>query len=91
MALADSPLLGTEQLAPRIRQFKAGPAPSAEKLPMDNLGGALKERMERLEMHVVREAMQRHRGNKSRAARELGLSRVGLRGKLARYGLESDE
>jgi len=91
VALADSPLLGTEQLAPRIRQFKAGPAPSAEKLPVDNLGGALKERMERLEMHVVREAMQRHRGNKSRAARELGLSRVGLRGKLARYGLESDE
>jgi len=91
VALADSPLLGAEQLAPRIRQFKAGPAPSPEKLPVDNPGGALKERMERLEMHVVREAMQRHRGNKSRAARELGLSRVGLRGKLARYGLESDE
>jgi two-component system response regulator HupR/HoxA len=35
--------------------------------------------------------MQRHRGNKSRAARELGLSRVGLRAKLVRYGLEPAE
>ena len=32
--------------------------------------------------------MIRLRWNKSRAARELGLSRVGLRAKLVRYGLE---
>jgi two-component system response regulator HupR/HoxA len=32
--------------------------------------------------------MLRHRWNKTHAAKELGLSRVGLRQKLARFGLE---
>ncbi|MFZ2269687.1 MAG: sigma-54 dependent transcriptional regulator [Azonexus sp.] len=93
VALADVPVLSAGLLAPRIRKFRearvtvVGP----EMLTVDNQGGGLKERMERLEMHVVSEAMARHRGNKSRAARELGLSRVGLRAKLSRYGLESGE
>jgi two-component system response regulator HupR/HoxA len=47
--------------------------------------------MDQLEMHVLKEAMIRHRWNKSRAARELGLSRVGLRAKLVRHGLEQAE
>ena len=55
------------------------------------LSGGLKERMDQLEMHVLKEAMIRHRWNKSRAARELGLSRVGLRAKLVRHGLEQPE
>jgi two-component system response regulator HupR/HoxA len=52
--------------------------------------GNLKTRMEALEMQVLQEAMQRHKGNKSRAAQELGLSRVGLRAKLVRYGMERE-
>jgi two-component system response regulator HupR/HoxA len=44
--------------------------------------------MDQLEAQVVNEAMIRHRWNKSKAAAELGLSRVGLRNKLERYGLE---
>ena len=36
---------------------------------------------------MIREAMQRHRGNKTRVADELGLTRVGLRMKLMRFGL----
>jgi two-component system response regulator HupR/HoxA len=44
--------------------------------------------MEALEARVLKETMIRHRWNKSRAASELGLSRVGLRNKLLRYGLE---
>jgi two-component system response regulator HupR/HoxA len=93
VALTDVPLLGADLLAPRIRKSPAGQEAGTGQESPDtaSLSGGLKERMERLEMHVVREAMLRHRGNKSRAARELGLSRVGLRGKLARYGLESDE
>jgi two-component system response regulator HupR/HoxA len=39
---------------------------------------------------VIKETLIRHRWNKSRTANELGLSRVGLRSKLARYGLESE-
>jgi two-component system response regulator HupR/HoxA len=37
---------------------------------------------------VLKEAMVRHRWNKTRVADELGLSRVGLRAKLVRFGLE---
>jgi DNA-binding protein Fis len=32
--------------------------------------------------------MDRHKGNKTRVAEELGLTRVGLRMKLARLGLD---
>ena len=51
-------------------------------------GGSLKDRVEMLEARVLRETLVRHGWNKSRAAEELGLSRVGLRAKLERYGLE---
>lgn len=58
------------------------------------LGGSsttLKERVEVIEVKILREALIRHGWNKSKAARELGLSRVGLRSKLDRYGLEKIE
>jgi two-component system response regulator HupR/HoxA len=55
------------------------------------LEGTLKDRVEALEARILRETMIRHRWNKSRAARELGLSRVGLRSKLERYELEKIE
>ena len=51
--------------------------------------GTLKHRIEALESRIIRETLIRHRWNKSKAARELGLSRVGLRSKLERYGLEN--
>ncbi len=50
----------------------------------------LKERIEAIEARILRESLTRHRWNKSRAARELGLSRVGLRSKLERYGIERE-
>lgn len=49
--------------------------------------GTLKDRVELIEMRILRETLTRHRWNKSRAAAELGLSRVGLRAKLERYGI----
>ena len=52
--------------------------------------GSLKDRVAALEIHIVRAAIARHNGNKSRAAAELGLSRVGLRNKLERYGINDD-
>ncbi|MEM9250250.1 MAG: sigma-54 dependent transcriptional regulator [Pseudomonadota bacterium] len=50
--------------------------------------GTLKDRVEIMEMRILRETMTRLKWNKSRAATELGLSRVGLRAKLDRYGIE---
>ncbi len=51
--------------------------------------GTLKDRISILESRIIKETLIRHRWNKSQAARELGLSRVGLRSKLERYGLEN--
>jgi two-component system, NtrC family, response regulator HupR/HoxA len=49
--------------------------------------GTLAERLDVIEAMVLRETLLRHRWNKTRAAAELGLSRVGLRAKLQRFGL----
>ena len=51
-------------------------------------GETLKDRVESLERHLVREALARYRWNQSRVAEELGLSRVGLANKIKRYGLD---
>ena len=88
LALADSPRLGAELLAPRILRTPAVDQQPDDLLDCIAVDGGLKERMEALEARVLKETMIRHRWNKSRAATELGLSRVGLRNKLLRYGLE---
>lgn len=50
-------------------------------------GATLKEKVESLEKQLVGDVLLRHRWNQSRAANELGLSRVGLANKIKRYGL----
>ncbi|MEM9590369.1 MAG: sigma-54 dependent transcriptional regulator [Pseudomonadota bacterium] len=50
-------------------------------------GETLKEKVESLEKKLVGEVLTRYRWNQSRAATELGLSRVGLANKIKRYGL----
>ncbi len=82
--------LGAELLSPRILQYDTN-AQVDDTIDLDSitqLDGSLKERVESLELRILRECLIRHRWNKSRAAKELGLSRVGLRSKLERYGLE---
>jgi two-component system response regulator HupR/HoxA len=69
-------------------------APTEEDCELDLLAGSegnLKDRIEGLEARILKETLIRHHWNKSKAARELGLSRVGLRAKLERYGLEKVE
>jgi two-component system response regulator HupR/HoxA len=95
VALSTTPQLGADLLSPRVLRTPVGDfdeaRPDDELAWAAGLSGGLKERMDQLEMHVLKEAMIRHRWNKSRAARELGLSRVGLRAKLVRHGLEQAE
>ncbi|MDZ4283028.1 MAG: sigma-54 dependent transcriptional regulator [Hydrogenophaga sp.] len=50
--------------------------------------GTLVERLDVIEAMVLRESLLRHRWNKTRTAAELGLSRVGLRAKMQRFGLD---
>ncbi len=83
-ALAEGDLLGENLLSPRLRVAKAMAGSS---LGAEGDGGTLKDQLDRLEGQVIVRAMERHKGNKTRVAEELGLTRVGLRMKLARLGL----
>jgi two-component system response regulator HupR/HoxA len=61
------------------------------KLVSSDSTGTLKSRIEKLESRILQETLVRHRWNKTRAADDLGLSRVGLRSKMERYGLEKNK
>jgi two-component system response regulator HupR/HoxA len=90
LVMGDEDLLGAELLSPRV--LRATPEDKAPPDPLlESLEGTLKERVEALEMSVLKESLIRNRWNKSQTAKELGLSRVGLRSKLERYGLEKIE
>ena len=54
-------------------------------------GLSLKERVEQLEQALLKEALDKHQWNKSKAAAELGLSRVGLTNKLERYQIMTSQ
>ena len=88
LALTAEPQLGAHLLSPRILQ--APPDPGHADLAEVGFAGTLQDRVEALEARVLKETLIRLRWNKTRAANELGLSRVGLRAKLVRYGLDSD-
>lgn len=89
VALADGGPVRAADLSPRV--LRAGEADDEPELALlAGLDGDLKSRLEALEARIVKESLVRHRWNKTRAAKELGLSRVGLRNKLSRYGLERD-
>jgi DNA-binding NtrC family response regulator len=64
--------------------FDATPA-SQTPLPTT---GTLRDRIEQLEIHAIRETLRSCGGNRSRTAEVLGLSRLGLRQKMRRLGLE---
>jgi len=83
VALARAETLGPDLVSAAVRRRPAG-APAAPG------GGSLKDRVEAFEAAIIADALGRHGGNVSRVAAELGLSRVGLRGKMARYGLSRD-
>ena len=50
--------------------------------------GTLKDKVESIETFLVSQSLNRHKWNQSRAAIELGLSRVGLANKIKRYRLD---
>ena len=90
LVMGDGDKLGAELLTRRV--LRATPQDESPMLDsLADLQGSLKERVEALEARILRETLIRHRWNKTRAAQELGLSRVGLRSKLERYGLEKVE
>jgi two-component system response regulator HydG len=66
--------------------FGRGEAAPAEDGPL-----SLKQRVEAYERGLVYEALRAALGNRSEAARRLGISRVTLHDKLKKYGLGADE
>lgn len=83
-------LLGADLLSPKVL-MEASPEREDDLSLVTTTTRTLKERVEAVEIKILRESLIRHRWNKSKASRELGLSRVGLRGKLDRYHLEKEE
>lgn len=81
--------LGPELISRHILQadpsISARPDPGLAEVLVSE--GSLKDRVETIEARILRETLTRLKWNKSRAAEELGLSRVGLRSKLDRYGV----
>ena len=80
-------MIEAQVLSPAVVQGQTGRtvAQRSDGLPTQ---GTLAERLDAIEAMVLREVLLRHRFNKTRAAQELGLSRVGLRAKMQRFGLE---
>jgi two-component system response regulator HupR/HoxA len=90
LVMSDGDLLGAELLSTRV--LRAAPEDEPSRYPMtETFEGTLKEQVEALEASILKECLIRNRWNKSQAAKELGLSRVGLRSKLERYDLEKIE
>ncbi|MFH1808666.1 MAG: sigma-54 dependent transcriptional regulator [Pseudomonadota bacterium] len=86
VVLADSAWLGLDDFPAEL----SSPPPSRDQAP----GGAdspensgLEAQVEALEVRLIREAMAKHAGNKSAAARALQLSERAIRYKIAKYGL----
>ncbi|NVN85487.1 MAG: sigma-54-dependent Fis family transcriptional regulator [Rhodopseudomonas sp.] len=86
VVLADSNRLEFLSLSGRVRQ---PPDPFNAALKMNGTS-TLKDKVEALEKAVIAESLERYNGNISKVAGSLGLSRVGLRSKLARYELRKD-
>jgi transcriptional regulator with PAS, ATPase and Fis domain len=81
---ADDKEISHEYISPRITNLvNAGGGGGAVKF-----AGTLKGTMEDVERQMISEGLVKHRYNKSRLAKELGMSRASLISKISKYGLE---
>jgi two-component system response regulator HupR/HoxA len=88
VALSDTDRIGPAAFSRKVLQGQTGMASRGSAIAALPATGTLQERLDAIEAMVLREVLTRHRWNKTHAAQELGLSRVGLRAKLQRFGLE---
>ena len=56
--------------------------------PQPAATGTMRSAVATLEKRMILKSLQRNTGNRTRTAEDLGLSRLGLRKKMQRYGLE---
>ncbi len=88
--------ISAEALSPHVRDARAasrGAGAPSYSVPLpggESPGGkTLRDAVEGLERVMLQAVLKETGGNKTRAARTLGLSRLGLRKKMARYGMDS--
>jgi len=86
VVLGSAPEIGLEDLPPAVRS--AAPE-EAEERP-GRFREAKQQVIERFERQCIGEALERHQGNISRAAEELGMYRQHLQTKLAEYGIDAE-
>ncbi len=82
VALSNGPVLGASDI--RLDASAGKAPPDAVPFPPEGMT------LERFEEEVIREALRRTNGNKSQAARLLGLSRNALRYRLSKMGLPDE-
>ena len=85
----DGEYLTTRHLSPNIQDAPRRGSSNRERGFVPD-GKTLKDQVESLERHLVEQTLKRYRWNQSRAAEELGLSRVGLSNKIRRYRLNEE-
>src|SRR5262245_57427714 len=94
----DGTIITPEQLSPELKRTSSPTTPSAaaaaasiSTIPsssgIQSTGGTLADALAEVERRMISDALRRHGGNISRAARELGLTRRGLYLKLERHDL----
>ncbi len=93
----DGAVIRPEHLSPELKRTSSPTTPSAASIAsiptssnLQSAGpGTLAEALAEVERRMIADAMRRHGGNISRAARELGLTRRGLYLKLERHDLSA--
>ncbi len=91
----DSTVIGPEQLSPELKRTASPTTPTTSVSTLASMPGAtlqnvtLADALAEVERRMIAEALRRHGGNISRAARELGLTRRGLYLKLERHDLSA--
>ena len=87
VALSDGSTVSAAAFSRRVLHGQPGVSAAARSGGALPQCGSLQERLDAIEAVILRETLLRHCWNKTHAAKELGLSRVGLRQKLGRFGL----
>ncbi|NUM88875.1 MAG: sigma 54-interacting transcriptional regulator [Bdellovibrionales bacterium] len=79
----DEQMINADLLSPRIKDFG-----ETAKVQGVRVAGKLKDALEELEKTMIKDGLKRCNWNKSRLAKELGISRAGLIMKVEKYGLD---
>jgi transcriptional regulator with GAF, ATPase, and Fis domain len=91
----DNAVITPEHLSPELKRTSSPQTTTASVTPIaaaingDTQGMTLADALAEVERRMIAEALRKHCGNISRAARELGLTRRGLYLKLERYDLSA--